>query len=216
MTSNEEITLEEHNTSARPANPARRALSFSLAHRPGQKQFAGVPTIKFTRETARAMQAKGQAVKAARVAKLRETIENLRETITEEPQDFRYSMLLSVRSQIKIIITKIDRELEQGHLDTKALRDLGDTLARFEAMEQKLSMRAGPGSLKPTAKPAPRRSAVTVDEDPRPVEAPAEKPAAQISQEDPPAPAAPIAPPIPTRAPAQAAPAESWEAYPPA
>ena len=108
-----------------------------------------------------------------------------------------------VRAQVRLIMNRIDRELEQGHLDTKALRDLGDTLARFEAMEQKLSMRAGPGSLKPTAKPAARRSAVTVDDDPRPVEAPAAKPAAQIPQEDPPAPAAPTTPPSPDPAPAQ-------------
>ncbi|MFA7335126.1 MAG: hypothetical protein WC130_12665 [Kiritimatiellia bacterium] len=167
----------------------------------------------FTKENSKLYAAKALETRRQLAEDRRITLESLR----SPTDDFREDMLKGVRAQVRLIMNRIDRELEQGHLDTKALRDLGDTLARFEAMEQKLSMRAGPGSLKPTAKPAPRRSAVTVDDDPRPVEAPMEKPAAQISQDEAPAPAAAITPPSPdpAPAPAQAAPAVGLDGLPP-
>lgn len=178
--------------------------------------------FRFTSQNSAAYAAKAHEARKLATLARKQQLAQIREDVAIpriEPaiQDaFRETMLERVRAQIRMIMARIDAELEKSVLDTRALRDLGDTLARFESMEQKLSMRAGPGSLKPTAKPAPRRSAVTVDDDPRPVEAPSEKPAAQIPQDEAPAPAAPIAPTSPAPAPAQAAPAESWEAYPPA
>ncbi len=137
-----------------------------------------MPTKLFNPANAREMQAKGQAVKDARLQDLRATNDLLRETIAEDPEDFRNSMLLSVRAQTKLILSRIDKELEKPGLDTKALKELADTLARFEAMEQKLSMRAGPGSLKPTAARQPKGRTAN-NPPPEPEERP--KPASQDS-----------------------------------
>ena len=166
----------------------------------------------FTKENSKLYAAKALATRRQLAEDRRTTLESLR----CPTDDFREDMLKGVRAQVRLIMARIDKELEQGHLDTKALRDLGDTLARFEAMEQKLSMRAGPGSLKPTAKPAARRPAVTVDDDPRPVAAPATQPAAQIPQDEPTAPAAAMTPPSPdpTPAPSLDAPAVGLDGLP--
>jgi hypothetical protein len=106
-----------------------------------------VPGIPFTPENARAMQAKGQAAKLARVEELRATVEAMR----QPTEDFREDLTKAVRSQMRIVSERIDRELDRLTLDHKALGALAATLSTFEAIEQKLSMRAGPGNLKPSA-----------------------------------------------------------------
>ncbi len=65
-------------------------------------------------------------------------------------------MLKKIRAQIKTMLKLVDAELDKPVLSNKVLRDLGEIIAKFEAMEQKLSMRAGPGSLKPTAARQPK------------------------------------------------------------
>ncbi len=78
---------------------------------------------------------------------------------TNQPE-FRDLMLKKIRAQIKTMLKLVDAELDKPILSNKVLRDLGEIIAKFEAMEQKLSMRAGPGSLKPTVqKPAKGRTA---------------------------------------------------------
>lgn len=102
------------------------------------------------------MQAKGQAAKLARLNSLRDTVETLRATVEGDKAEFQTSMLASVRLQAKLIAKAIDDELDNRPIDPKTIKALVETLATFEAMEQKLSMRAGPGSLKPTAAKTPK------------------------------------------------------------
>lgn len=106
----------------------------------------------FTPENAREMAARGNAAKAARLQALRDAAE-----IPENgPDEFREGLLRATRAQAKAISKRIDLELLKATLDQKALTVLAGALATFEAIEQKLSMRAGPGNLKPAA---PKRSA---------------------------------------------------------
>lgn len=107
----------------------------------------GVPGIPFTRDNAREMSAKGHAEKARRVEELRKALSEARQA----PEDFREDITASVRAQMRIVVSAIDKELDRLTLDHKALGALAATLATFEAIEQKLSMRAGPGNLKPSA-----------------------------------------------------------------
>lgn len=103
--------------------------------------------IPFTRENAKEMSAKGNAAKAARVQALRDALEEARQA----PEEFREDVTKSVRAQMRVVVEKIDKALERPALDHKELTALAATLATFESIEQKLSMRAGPGNLKPSA-----------------------------------------------------------------
>lgn len=67
------------------------------------------------------------------------------------PDEFREGLLKATRAQAKAISKRIDEELLKHSLDQKALTVLASALATFESIEQKLSMRAGPGNLKPVA-----------------------------------------------------------------
>ncbi len=111
--------------------------------------------IPFTRENAKEMSAKGNAAKAARLQAMRETLEASR----EPSEDFREDMLKSTRAQMRLISSRMDKELEKSVLDSKVLKELSETMTRLEAIEQKLSMRSGPGTLKPSNKPQKPRSA---------------------------------------------------------
>lgn len=96
------------------------------------------------------MQAKGEAAKKARAEELRATNQALREAMEAAPE-FRESALMRVRGQAALVLGRIDKALERTALDHKELTALAATLATFESIEQKLSMRAGPGNLKPSA-----------------------------------------------------------------
>lgn len=108
--------------------------------------------IPFTAANAKEMSAKGHAEKARRVEELRQALNDARQA----PQDFRDEITANVRAQMRIVSARIDKALERPALDHKELTALAATLATFEAIEQKLSMRAGPGNLKPTAERKPR------------------------------------------------------------
>ncbi len=108
----------------------------------------------FTAENAREMQQRAQAAKAARIEEMRKTLETLR----QPSDDFREDMLKSTRAQMRLIAGRMDKELEKAALDSKVLKELSETMTRLEAIEQKLSMRSGPGTLKPSSKPQKPRS----------------------------------------------------------
>jgi hypothetical protein len=115
-----------------------------------------VPGVPFTKENAREMQIRAEASKRARAEELRATNEALRAAIESAPE-FREAALMRVRAQASLVLNAIDIELDKGsNLDHKALTSLAATLATFESIEQKLSMRAGPGNLKPSAPRKPR------------------------------------------------------------
>ncbi len=108
--------------------------------------------IPFTSANAAEMAAKAHESRRLHAEALRNSLEAAR----NPSEDFRADALKSVRAQMRLILGRIDKELEKAVLDTKVLRELGATVTKFEAMEQKLSMRAGPGSLKPAAPKSPK------------------------------------------------------------
>jgi uncharacterized membrane protein YccC len=112
-----------------------------------------MPAVLFTSANAAEMAAKSHAKKKERVEELRQAL-NLARQPTE---DFREDLLHSVRGQMRIISKAIDEELERVKVDHRALAALAATLSTCESIEQKLSMRAGPGNLKPSA---PRKARV--------------------------------------------------------
>ena len=104
----------------------------------------------FTPANAKEMSARAHEARwhAPKIQDCRNTVE---QSEPELPVDtFRAEMLANVRGKIKTILEAIDGQLEAKALDSKVLKELTDALYRFEAMEQKLSGRAGPGSMKPT------------------------------------------------------------------
>lgn len=108
-------------------------------------------TYNITCENAREMQARGQAAKKAQVEQARATVKLISDTLEENHEDFRQTMLVKVRLQTARVLLAVDKELDKPTLDHRALGGLATTLSTFEAIEQKLSMRAGPGNLKPSA-----------------------------------------------------------------
>lgn len=119
--------------------------------------------IPFTTENAREMQQRAQAAKAARVEEMRKTLETLR----QPSDDFREDMLKSTRAQMRLIAGRMDKELESAKLDSKVLKELSETMTRLEAIEQKLSMRSGPGTLKPSSKPPKGRTSANPPPEPQ-------------------------------------------------
>lgn len=66
---------------------------------------------------------------------------------------FRRETTVRARGQFRRLQDKIDALLDCRDLDVKAMRDLADASLKLESIEQKLSGRAGPGTLKPTNRP---------------------------------------------------------------
>lgn len=64
---------------------------------------------------------------------------------------FREEMLCDVRAKMKAIMKRMDDLLDAGELDSKVFKELTESLARLETMEQKLSMRSAPAAMKPAA-----------------------------------------------------------------
>lgn len=89
------------------------------------------------------------------------------EQIAED--DFREVAKLRVREQFKKLQDKIDDVLDRRELDVKAMRDLADASLKLESIEQKLSGRAGPGTLKPSNKPQSRRQLSDPEPSPEPI-----------------------------------------------
>ena len=69
------------------------------------------------------------------------------------PEDeFRNATMIRVRKHVAILQDKLDDALDEA--DYKARRDLAESLKKLEEVEQRLSNRPLPGTLKPTqAKP---------------------------------------------------------------
>ena len=106
------------------------------------------------------------AVKAVETRKnLKEERRLTLEALRSPSEDFRQELLTRTRAQIRIISNRIDKELEKPSLDHKALSALAANLATLEGIEQKFSMRAGPGNLKPTATRSSRSSKVVSMDD---------------------------------------------------
>ncbi len=101
----------------------------------------------FTKDNAVQFAVKAVETRKQLAEERRLTLESLR----SPTEDFREDMIKSARAQIRIVTGRIDKELERGSLDIKTLKSLGEVLAILEGIEQKFSMRAGPGSLKPTS-----------------------------------------------------------------
>ncbi len=103
----------------------------------------------FTKENAKEFAVKAVETRKQLAEERRLTLEALR----SPSDDFREDMLKSTRAQMRLISMRIDKELEKATLDSKVLKELSETMTRLEAIEQKLSMRSGPGTLKPSNKP---------------------------------------------------------------
>jgi uncharacterized membrane protein YccC len=101
----------------------------------------------FTKDNAQAFAVKAVEKRAQLKEERRLTLEALR----SPSEDFREDLLSQTRAQARIISNRIDKALDRPALDHKELTALAATLATFESIEQKLSMRAGPGNLKPSA-----------------------------------------------------------------
>ncbi len=115
----------------------------------------------FTKENAKEFAVKAVETRKQLAEERRLTLEALR----NPTDDFREDMVKSTRAQIRLIASKIDKELERSTIDSKVIKELSETMTRLEAIEQKLSMRSGPGTLKPSNKPQkPRSSAQSAPE----------------------------------------------------
>jgi hypothetical protein len=101
----------------------------------------------FTKENAAQFALKGVETRKQLKEERRLTLEAMR----SPSEDFREDLLKQTRAQARIISARIDKALERPAVDHKELTALAATLATFESIEQKLSMRAGPGNLKPSA-----------------------------------------------------------------
>lgn len=110
-----------------PSHPVRQ---FSA------KQIAA----RFTVENARAMSAKANAAKRARIEALREAANP--STLSEE--EYRKTRLARIRTQL----TELE-ELLKGQVDWKAIKAISDAIARLSVIEQNLAGRPLPGSHRP-------------------------------------------------------------------
>jgi hypothetical protein len=70
--------------------------------------------------------------------------------------EFRETAKNRAREHMSKLQDKIDEVLDKRDLDVKAMRDLADAVLKLEQVEQRLSGRPLPGTLKPTNKPVKR------------------------------------------------------------
>lgn len=119
------------------------------------KQRFRLTLMKFTAETAAFYAKKSHEPDSARFtpkpangdkAKPAETI------VVPAIDDFRSKVLARTRKQMAMIQKKMEEQLNKDVLDSKVLKELTEAFARLETVEQKLSGRASPGSLRPTSK----------------------------------------------------------------
>lgn len=105
----------------------------------------------FTSESARASVQIALKNKAEAKAKAEALAKHASNTLSDS-EAFREQRAVRAREHMRLLQEKIDAELAKAKPDTKALRELSDTLAKFELVEQKLSGRASPGSLRPSSR----------------------------------------------------------------
>jgi hypothetical protein len=128
---------------------------------------------QWTPEEARANAAKGQAARRARLKKLVEREALLDQLISEastkaamptaDPKlatddSYLISRLAQVRAQLAALSKRMDDACNAPEIDAKALFALSGSYRQVQEMEQTLSGRPSPGSLRPSA---PRRQAAT-------------------------------------------------------
>ena len=96
--------------------------------------------------------------------------EELTKSLANASESFREMTLNRVRRQIKLLLDKIDCTLDRRNIEAKEMQELTNALFKLEAVEQKLSGRAAPGTLRPTSKSnkypevVPRFSVIHEDE----------------------------------------------------
>lgn len=117
----------------------------------------------FTKENAGEMARRATAARIANMMAPDPIPEPARNAIPDaesSPEDdFRKETLARVREHLKALSAKMDAELDKPKINTKSLRDLTDAISKLETVEQRLSNRPAPGSLRPTSdKPKARRN----------------------------------------------------------
>ncbi len=119
--------------------------------------------MPFTRENAAECARKSHEPDSARFLPKPEKIpapiieESCTDDALHDAEKFRHEAKLRTREQFRKLQDKIDDVLDRRELDVKAMRDLADASLKLESVEQRLSGRPLPGTLKPSSAPTKRR-----------------------------------------------------------